>query len=479
MKSSQTASRAPIFTSFGTRVFVDASGELRHGASESCSSNLFLQPNVDPGGNQHSEIVHLTNSGTYSPIYRAADGQLLSSSVNDTEHSASFELISLERGLIALRSNGLFLSALPDGRLSLSASVCSTWELFLTSENWCTDQYFSQLISQNDNRDFDVQKIQNYIIHPAIRTRTQRVPPERKLLIYGYTQWSHGRVYYDLCKLLHGAGYVVDILDWRLNHAEHISELTSYYDVFLTALDGVTTLVDQYNIPFEKIIGLAHHEFEVRMLIERKGYDAFEKLAKFAVVSEFVYCASLMQGVKRPANVVPLGINYANFYAPPAACLESVGYASSMSSVTYGVEWKRGVLAERAARQAGLNFIVAGSTGNQVSFHDMPQFYKGVGAVLTSSVSEAAQLPPMEAAAAGRLVIGTPVGHFPLKAYQGAGILAPIEEEKFVSFAADTLCYYRDNPSAYLEKCHAIQEAARGSDWSHFVADWINLIATA
>ena len=44
----------------------------------------------------------------------------------------------------------------------------------------------------------------------------------------------------------------------------------------------------------------------------------------------------------------------------------------------------------------------------------------------------------LEAAAAGRLVIGTPVGHFPRKAYQGGGILAPIEADKFTAFAAAT-----------------------------------------
>jgi glycosyltransferase involved in cell wall biosynthesis len=150
-----------------------------------------------------------------------------------------------------------------------------------------------------------------------------------------------------------------------------------------------------------------------------------------------------------------------------------------MAATTYGVEWKRGALAEAAAAAAGLAFKVAGSTGQQTSFHDMPEFYRSVGAVVTSSISEAAQLPVMEAAAAGRLVIGTPVGHFPRKAYEGAGIMAPVEAAKFVSFTAETLRYYAQNPAAYVEKCHEIQQAARLSDWKYHIQDWMDVIEQA
>src|SRR5262249_39672964 len=143
---------------------------------------------------------------------------------------------------------------------------------------------------------------------------------------------------------------------------------------------------------------------------------------------------------------------------------------------TFGIEWKRGHLAEAAARQADLPFKVAGATPNQLSFHDMPDFYQSVDAVLTSSVSEAAPLPVMEAAAAGRLVIGTPVGHFPLKAYQGAGILAPIEADKFVAFVAATLLHYKRDPAAYVTKCLAMQESARQSDWQYCIDEWIGFI---
>ena len=221
------------------------------------------------------------------------------------------------------------------------------------------------------------------------------------------------------------------------------------------------TLVDTYGVPYDRVIALSHHEFDMRALIEQKGIEAFEKFANYGVVSEYLYSASLMRGIPRIPMVAGLGINFSDFYAEIPERLATVGYAGSMSAKTFGVEWKRGELAEASARDAGLVFKVAGWTGNQIWFHDMPDFYRTVDAVLATSISEGAGLPVMEAAAAGRLVIGTPVGHFPLKACQGGGILAPIEADKFKAFASATLKYYKDNTAAFQDKCRAIQSAAR------------------
>ena len=209
-----------------------------------------------------------------------------------------------------------------------------------------------------------------------IRARANTKPKARKVLIYGYTKWSHGRVYYDLCKHLHQRGYIVDMLDWQINHADNIGKLISYYDLFMTSLDGVRTLVDSYGVPYESIIAISHGELDVRVLIEQKGMEVFEKFANYGVVSEFGYCASLVRGVARVPMVAPLGINYSEFHADISERLATVGYASSMSLKTYGIELKRGELVEAAAHEAGMAFKVAGWTGNQMSFHDMPDFYR-------------------------------------------------------------------------------------------------------
>jgi glycosyltransferase involved in cell wall biosynthesis len=389
------------------------------------------------------------------------------------------DLVPLERGLIALTAEGLFQSADPSGAVSLSRPVCSTWECFLASEDWCTEGAADEQIPAIANTKFNTRRIQSHRIHPLIRKTANAKSTVTKVLIFGYTKWSHGRIYYDLRKRLYRRGDTVDLIDWKENHAVYIADLIQFYDLFMTALDGVSTLTDIYGVPHDRVIALSHAELDIRMLIEQKGVEELDKFANYGVVSEFLYCASLMKGVPRVPKVVSLGINFADFYSRISEGLATVGYASSMSLKTYGIELKRGELAEAAAREAGLEFRVAGSTRNQISFEYMPEFYRSVDAVLASSISESAGLPFMEAAAAGRLVIGTPVGHFPRKAYEGGGILAPIEAGKFKAFTVETLRYYKDNPAAYRDKCHAIQEAARKFDWKYTIDEWVELIEAA
>ena len=472
MTNGSASSAARLFTAFGTVVYADSSGVLRHGPVATSPANTILTVAPTEAENSYHCRLICEEHGGQNPIVCASD-HCRSDRSKDT--ATPFELVSLERGLIALKSGDRFLSATPEGSVGITADICSTWELFLVSEDWrpiLVDWTEADRMSAQ----IDAVRIQNHVVHPAIRARAGTIPKKSKVLVFGYPSWSHGRVYYDLSRHLHARGYVVDILNWQHNHAEYFDDLRSYYDVFMTALDGVSVLVDVYNVPYEQIIAVSHHEFDIRMLMEKKGADVFDRFASYAVVSEFLYCASLMKGVPRAPMIAPLGIDYERFHSPIAPSLRVVGYASSMSTKTYGVEWKRGALAEAAATTAGLPFKVAGSTGKQISFHDMPEFYRSVDAVVTSSISEAAQLPVMEAAAAGRLVIGTPVGHFPQKAYRGGGILAPVEESKFVSFTAETLKYYAANASAYVDKCHSIQEAATRFDWKYAIDDWLDVL---
>jgi len=264
----------------------------------------------------------------------------------------------------------------------------------------------------------------------------------------------------------------------RTNHADYFGKLTKYYDLCMTSLDGVSSLVDDYAVPCDRIIAVSQGEFDIRVLMEQKGIEIFDNLLSYGVLSEFLYCASLTRGVPRAPMVAPLGIDYSEFFSDISERLATVGYVGSMSLKTYGVELKRGALAEAAAQEAGLPFRVAGSTVTQIHFQDMPGFYREVDVVLSASISEGAGLPAMEAAAAGRLVIGTPVGHFPRITREGAGIVAPVEAEKFKAFAVATLRHYKDNPAAYRDKCRAIQDAAQKFDWQYSIGEWIELIET-
>src|SRR5579871_4690988 len=444
---------ARLFTTFGTALYLDPSGELRHGPIDSSPDNAALV--ADKGA------VGLA----------AKDGSLLT----------RLDVVPLERGMFALTTAGRFVCAEPDGRVSLSRTGCSLWECFLASEGWCgapSEISAAKMPVANDPR-VDWKRVRECIVHPQLRAMTGLRPPRARILIYGYPRWSHGRVYYDVGKRLMNEGFVVDIINWQDNHAGYFKSLLEYYDFCITSPDGVQNLHNSYRVPYEQMIVVSHAELDIRMLINEAGTEVFERFAAYGAVSSNIYCASIFQGVARPPMVVSLGVDFDEFQAEPATRLETVGYTSTMSNVILGVDVKRGYLAEAAAGQAGLAFEVAGSTSDQTSFHDMPAFYRRVEAILTTSISEGAGLPVMEAAAAGRLAIGTPVGHFPLKAYQGAGIVAPIEPDKFVAFASETLRYYRREPSAFFDKCCAVQEAARSFDWKFVLPEWIALLDSA
>jgi glycosyltransferase involved in cell wall biosynthesis len=486
MTDPSTLPPARLFTTWGTVLYVDAvSEQLRHGTIETSPANaVFVADATSTRERRQGWMMHASGEAL-DPIACGALSCRSFSTINGGDPPplpTVLELVPLERGLIAFRAGGVFLCAQPDGRLNLANPVCSTWECFLASEDWCSTipAAGNEHPAQFAGPAFDKRRIAGFIIDAQLRAKANTASRATKILIYGYPQWSHGRLFYDLCKNLHQRGYIVDIINWQVNHAEHMHHFLAYYDLFISALDGVRTLIDVYGVPCEKVIALSQHEMDIRILIEQKGKDIFREFAGYGVVSYQLFDASVLFGIPRHPLVVQHGVAFDEFYTEIPERLETVGYAGSYSHKTLdGLEWKRGDIAEAAAREAGLEFRVAGSTANQISFHDMPEFYKSVDAILVSSITEGAQLPVKEGAAAGRLVISTPVGDFPLRAYQGVGIVAPIESHKYKKFVTATLKYFKENPAAFAEICRKTQDAARQLDWSNMIDDWVELIESA
>jgi glycosyltransferase involved in cell wall biosynthesis len=479
------APRARLFTTWGTVLYVDIeSGELRHGPIDSSPANaLFVADPEAPEARHQGWLMHDTGDGLV-PIVCLTDNSWSCASAMMATPPATptrFELVPLERGLLGLRSGSRYLSAEGGNQLTLSKPWCSSWEYFLASEDWCTPPLGpdGNPARADPNLNINWRGVAGYIVEPMLRARSRRTSA-MKILIFGHSQWSHGRVYYDVCKALSDRGYVIDLLDWTVGQGWKIEKLLSYYDFVIAALNGIETLVDIYRVPCERIIALSHHEMDMQMLLNAKGAEIFEQFAGYGVVGYQLFDASAILGIARPPLVVPLGVNVSEFYAELPERLTTVGYAGSISHKTLnGIEWKRGELAEAAAREAGLEFKVAGSVGAAISFHDMPGFYKSVDTVLVSSLSEGAGLPFREAAAAGRLVISTPVGDFPLRAAQGIGVVAPIEGHKYEAFVTATLAHYKEHPAEFAEICRKSQEAARQLDWTLLIRDWIELIDSA
>jgi glycosyltransferase involved in cell wall biosynthesis len=286
--------------------------------------------------------------------------------------------------------------------------------------------------------------------------------------------WAFGSVHSELVKYLHSRGVVSDILDWGRGYKrDEVSMMGEYYDCVVGVPGETWPLTDNYGISHEKIVVIAHGDYDLRHALDTRPAEEFDRFAGYAVISEYLLRLSAKLGIRRIPKVVKYGVNYRRFFTSVSPELKVVGYGGSMYREDHlGIDWKRGILAQQATEAAGLAFVPAG----QFHFLAMPQYYKHVDAVLVASSSEGFGLPAMEAAAAGRLVISTPVGGFPYLASLGGGISAPIEPEEYKIFVTEQLKYYRDHSEKYRDMCREIQCASQQFDWEYTIDDWINLM---
>jgi Glycosyl transferases group 1 len=300
-----------------------------------------------------------------------------------------------------------------------------------------------------------------------------------RLLIFAHTEWAFGRFHNGLAAALTARGWEVIIKSWNVSHPDLAAEAVRS-DRIMTVNNGPSALAD-YGIRREQISLIAHAECDIQAGLSglesfHEGEKTFHKYKHYAVVSDSLACSSLALGVTRVPIVVRTGVDFKTFRRPIPDQLRTVGYATIMERKTNsGVEQKRGALAKKCAEAAGLIFVAV----DNLSMDEMPAFYESIDAYVLPSLQEGSPLPPREAAAAGRLVIGTPAGDFTRLAHEGLGILAPLNEKEFVEFTTAQLRFYKDNPSAYREKCASIQTAAEGRDWSRVIDDWITLLTRA
>jgi hypothetical protein len=296
----------------------------------------------------------------------------------------------------------------------------------------------------------------------------------KRVLFFTGTGWAFGSVHSELARYLHSRGIICDILDWSKGYKwDEMKLLIDYYDRFYSIPGETWPLTDNYGVPHEKIVVVAHGEYDLHHMVDTRPDDEINRFAAYGVISDFLRDLSRELEIKREPKIVKYGVNCSRFLQPVSSELRTVGYGGSMHRADHlGVDWKRGYLAKQAAESAGLVFSPAG----QFHFLCMPSYYKQVDAVLVTSLREGYGLPAMEAAAAGRLVISTPVGGFPHQASLGAGLAAPVEAKEFEEFVVDRLLYYKGNPAQYIEICKAIQKAAKKLDWDYVVDEWIELL---
>jgi glycosyltransferase involved in cell wall biosynthesis len=132
-------------------------------------------------------------------------------------------------------------------------------------------------------------------------------------------------------------------------------------------------------------------------------------------------------------------------------------------------------LIQEACKNAGLEFVIAESYHN--SFITMPGFYRNVDCVVIASQHEGDGMVSLEAGASGRLVISTPVGHWPELCSGGGGLDLPIEPEALVGQLTAYFKMYQDNSTLFSRRCANIQKYAKNYDWKYVAPNWAELFS--
>ena len=297
----------------------------------------------------------------------------------------------------------------------------------------------------------------------------------KRVLFYTENNWAFGSIHNALCKELYRYGIYSNLLDWKLKYTKkEFDLLNEKYDFFVTMPPAVLELHYNYGIPLEKIIAIAHGQWDVLLAKQQADIDFYPKLHKFAVISQVLKDKCNEWGISVDPVISKLGLHFDLFYNKPSNCLTRVGYGGANEiNNFFGQEIKRPKLIERAVNKVdGIELI----KHEFYNYMCMPSYYKSIDCIIMSSIEEAGGLPMMEGAAAGKLCLGTPVGYFTENSAKGGGIQVSLEENLFVNEVTEILNFYKNNPEEYRKKCLDIQEYARYNyDWKYVIDSWIEL----
>lgn len=297
----------------------------------------------------------------------------------------------------------------------------------------------------------------------------------KKVLFFIENAWAFGTIHQALSKVLYQHGILADVLDWGSGYPQADMDLINQnYDYYVTLPEAVDTLLS-YGIPLEKMILVAHGQWDLLRGNELSGVSIYDKVHAYAVVSEQLKQKSQEFGISRIPHVTPLGIIVDTFVRPIPKQLSTLGYASSFEHKNFaGADIKRGHLAETVAEKTGLKLVI----NTKHHYLGMPSFYASVDAVIMTSTEESVGLPMLEAAAAGRLTVGTPVGYYAQNAQPSGGILAPLDEADFITEVTKKLLEYKQRPAEFRKACIKLQAYAKEHyDWSDRIEPWVHLLS--
>ena len=291
-----------------------------------------------------------------------------------------------------------------------------------------------------------------------------------KILFFVDPKWAFGLIHQELVKHLCARGWQSDVLSWLVSYSrEEVTLIASQYDRVVTIASGLDVLVNQYQVPPEKIIAFCYSDYDITKAKNENVDALFDRVAGYAVPSHNLLSISLSMGVRRIPQVLPIGLTLSRYAGSVPKELKTVGYGTAMARQNhFGVEFKRGDLAQECATLAGLEFRPAHS----YNYLAVPRYWQTVDCILASALYETAPIPQLEAAASGRLVLTSSVGNTAELAAIGIAELLPSNINDFRTAAVERLLWYKDNPNAFTDRCERGREAMKRFDWPEVLPQW-------
>jgi len=296
-----------------------------------------------------------------------------------------------------------------------------------------------------------------------------------KILFFVEPNWAFGTIHQEMVKHLSAAGWQADILSWLKGYEpQEVEHIMAQYDRVVTIASGLDVLVNQYRVPPEKVIVFNYSDYDIVKAQRENIAHLFDRVAGYGVPSHNLLSISLSLGIMRIPQVLPIGLTMGRYSGPVPSELRTVGYGTAMSRQNhYGVEFKRGSLAQECAAEAQLAFYPAHS----YNYLAVPHYWQSVDCILASALYETAPIPQLEAAASGRLVLTSACGNTGELAALGIAELIPSNESQFRRVAVERLRWYKDNPNAFREKCEKARESVKCFDWPVVLPQWMEFFS--
>lgn len=328
---------------------------------------------------------------------------------------------------------------------------------------------------------------------PVLSTsRSSRRGYKPRLLLYGMGDWSHGRVYTDICNEF-SARFNIDFINWW-QHGLDLpwGDFAQVYDIIMLDLQVVLEYVENaFADPAvrAKILPIVHGpqavaDYTLANKENRLHVYASDKARLAADMDLFKLHAcvspntvhavsSTVPETQSKLRLTPLAVSPDNFQKSTFTRrgLNTLGYFTLVDpSYGQGINTKRGHLAQKVSEQTGVPLLIKAD----VSFRVMDLWYQKIDAYLMTSIYESGPLPLLEAGICGIPVVAAPAGMAPQVLQHGGGVLTEtFDEDEYVNTAVRVVNYWRANPADLTRASQQIRDnTMRNHAWTEVKRMW-------